>query len=458
MKDHRNIKEEQLLEVAEQIRLNESTRFAREGLGLTDHDVELTTQKSHQFSSDIKFELLMTWIKQNPKGTAAEVRERLKCYRKRQDFKLLLAILKSLVIICAGAYMLNCDNFIAFPNGDKYKGDVINGTMHGRGEMTYADGSTYAGQWSDGLRHGTGTFTHTNGNQYRGQWVDGLPSGTGSILYTDGCVFYGNWQRGLTYSHGTFKFPSGHKYEGQFSICVVQEGSHKEISGEPAYTRMDGELKYSYCTSSRKYGLNLVSDYSVKNNKHEISEMHSLDIFLDGYSYKRQYCSLDTKHQGYVAYSFRPGKRCKRIWSGKVYGGRVTDFFPEGYGTARYRDGSWYSGQYKNGSKNGRGRYRLPNGDRYDGQWANDKMHGIGTYTWADGTQYVGQWLDDAGSGRGVMRYANGAVYDGEWKNGVRHGNGTCRYSDGNVYVGVWENGKKCEDFSTDKSVMKSPH
>ena len=37
-----------------------------------------------------------------------------------------------------------------YPNGDKYVGEVMNGTMHGKGIYTWADGTKYGGEWKNG--------------------------------------------------------------------------------------------------------------------------------------------------------------------------------------------------------------------------------------------------------------------------------------------------------------------
>ena len=43
-----------------------------------------------------------------------------------------------------------------FANGDKYEGDLIANTKHGRGVLIHRNGDKYEGDWKDDRKHGKG--------------------------------------------------------------------------------------------------------------------------------------------------------------------------------------------------------------------------------------------------------------------------------------------------------------
>ena len=65
-----------------------------------------------------------------------------------------------------GNQVLNLDN------GDKYKGDVVDGKKHGKGRYTFANGNKYEGSYKDDKMNGKGRFTFkAEGNEYEGDFV-----------------------------------------------------------------------------------------------------------------------------------------------------------------------------------------------------------------------------------------------------------------------------------------------
>jgi|GEM_PF-3921331 len=56
-----------------------------------------------------------------------------------------------------------------YENGERYEGQIIKKSKHGRGIYTWLDGTVYIGYWSNDLEHGYGTKT-TNGIKTRGFW------------------------------------------------------------------------------------------------------------------------------------------------------------------------------------------------------------------------------------------------------------------------------------------------
>ncbi|MGD2133179.1 MAG: hypothetical protein PVI23_10330 [Maricaulaceae bacterium] len=102
---------------------------------------------------------------------------------------------------------------LTFPTGDRYAGEVADGSPEGVGVYTWADpaAGTYAGQfterrmdglgarrWPDGAaylgerdgdaRHGHGVFVDGEGGGYEGSWRNGAPDGHGVVWNADGTV------------------------------------------------------------------------------------------------------------------------------------------------------------------------------------------------------------------------------------------------------------------------------
>ena len=111
-------------------------------------------------------------------------------------------------------------------NGDTYKGEFKNGTMHGQGKMVWANGDTYKGEWKNGKTHGQGTMVLANGDTYEGEWINGEPrigciegncqNGQGTMVWANGDKYEGEWENGEEHGQGTMVWVSGEKYEGEW--------------------------------------------------------------------------------------------------------------------------------------------------------------------------------------------------------------------------------------------------
>ena len=62
----------------------------------------------------------------------------------------------------------------AYPNGDIYEGDFLDGIREGRGKYFYANnGDKYDGEWRQNLKHGIGKMTYAKKGEYHGYWENG---------------------------------------------------------------------------------------------------------------------------------------------------------------------------------------------------------------------------------------------------------------------------------------------
>lgn len=89
---------------------------------------------------------------------------------------------------------------------DIYKGSMLDGKKHGRGQHTWANGDHYDGDWLDDQRTGTGTFTSVNnmhdkglyrwysGDRYEGQWVKNKKHRFGTFIWPNGDQLSGVWR------------------------------------------------------------------------------------------------------------------------------------------------------------------------------------------------------------------------------------------------------------------------
>lgn len=78
---------------------------------------------------------------------------------------------------------------MAYPNGDTYVGDVVNGMRQGEGVYRYkATGNRYDGGFKNNMMDGRGTFTYASGNRYEGGFRGGLKEGSATFYYASGEV------------------------------------------------------------------------------------------------------------------------------------------------------------------------------------------------------------------------------------------------------------------------------
>jgi len=72
------------------------------------------------------------------------------------------------------------DGFVVhhFKNG-WYKGDVLNGVIHGHGHFAFANGESYEGNWEENRMSGRGKYTYLDGSFFEGEYRDGKKHGLG---------------------------------------------------------------------------------------------------------------------------------------------------------------------------------------------------------------------------------------------------------------------------------------
>jgi len=72
------------------------------------------------------------------------------------------------------------DGFVVhhFKNG-WYKGDFLNGVIHGHGHFAFANGESYEGNWEENRMSGRGKYTYLDGSFFEGEYRNGKKHGLG---------------------------------------------------------------------------------------------------------------------------------------------------------------------------------------------------------------------------------------------------------------------------------------
>jgi len=77
---------------------------------------------------------------------------------------------------------------VAYPNGDKYVGEIEDSVPAGQGTYAFINGEKYIGEFKNGKPNGQGTETYSDGSKYVGGFKDGKRDGNGTFFNTDGSI------------------------------------------------------------------------------------------------------------------------------------------------------------------------------------------------------------------------------------------------------------------------------
>ncbi|MGF6557225.1 hypothetical protein ABIA48_003605 [Pseudomonas sp. S30_BP2TU TE3576] len=269
------------------------------------------------------------------------------------------------------------------PDGGRYRGDLVNGLLQGKGRIDYPNGSWYAGEFDKGQWHGQGEWHGSNGEVYRGQFKQGLFDGQGALT-TNASNYSGGFKAGRRDGEGTLK-ENGMSYRGEFKADQYAGLGRLELE--------------------------------------------------DGSSY-----------QGQFAHGKPNGEGQRGDGNGNQFTGHFVDGQLEGNGTFNSADGDIYVGSFKNNQLHGKGRYENADGDVWLGQFKEGSLNGKGELIGTDGSHYIGQFNDWRFSGQGRLNLPDGSFYTGQFDNDSYQGRGTLVLTDGTVLSGTWINGQRVRD------------
>lgn len=91
---------------------------------------------------------------------------------------------------------------LSFSDGSKYRGDLHNGKMEGKGYIQWPDGSSYKGDFTENRMDGRGILTWSNGDIYSGTFSDGKMEGIGRLRWYEGKIFYGLFENNRRTNQG----------------------------------------------------------------------------------------------------------------------------------------------------------------------------------------------------------------------------------------------------------------
>jgi hypothetical protein len=269
------------------------------------------------------------------------------------------------------------------PDGGRYRGDLVNGLLQGKGRIDYPNGSWYAGEFDKGQWQGQGEWHGSNGEVYRGQFNQGLFDGQGALT-TNASSYSGGFKAGRRNGEGTLK-ENGMSYRGEFKADQYAGLGRLELE--------------------------------------------------DGSSY-----------QGLFAHGKPNGEGQRGDGNGNQFTGHFVDGQLEGNGTFNSADGDMYVGSFKNNQLHGKGRYENADGDVWLGQFKEGSLNGKGELIGTDGSHYIGHFNDWRFSGQGRLNLSDGSFYTGQFDNDSYQGRGTLVLTDGTVLSGTWINGQRVRD------------
>jgi hypothetical protein len=123
---------------------------------------------------------------------------------------------------------------IAWANGDRFEGTMVNGKKVGKGKFIWHNGQRYSGDWVHDAPNGKGTIVFADGSRYEGDVKDGMPHGQGTTRFKDGDVYRGAWVRGKSSGQGRYTWGNGSYWEGEFRDDKPTENGTMVFAGRPA--------------------------------------------------------------------------------------------------------------------------------------------------------------------------------------------------------------------------------
>jgi hypothetical protein len=120
-----------------------------------------------------------------------------------------------------------------YQNGERYEGDWLKNVKQGRGTFFYKNGGVYEGFWNNNKREGVGTYYNNNGDRYYGEWKDNKKHGKGILHLEDGCKFVGQFKNNKKQGFGEFINKDGHTiYEEWKDGTLVRQFEKPKASGK----------------------------------------------------------------------------------------------------------------------------------------------------------------------------------------------------------------------------------
>ena len=216
--------------------------------------------------------------------------------------------------------------------GITYKGDLVDGLLHGPGESSDPKCGFFQGNWENGKKTGQGYYRYLNGTVYTGEWLNDQLHGSGILVTHEGGIHDGEFKNGLPNGYGIRQDPDQSRYIGGWL--------NGERSGLGVFQKKNGAFYKGEWSDDLPNGF---------------GELHSLD--------------------------------------GSVYTGEFVHGMGQGRGTLSSRKFN-YQGYWEEGFEEGYGVIEDPSGCKYEGMWRKGKRHGKGVSKNASGQIWEVDFID----------------------------------------------------------------
>ena len=222
-------------------------------------------------------------------------------------------------------YEFSLNNFYS-DNGEKFIGDIKNGSKDGKGILFYdkdddKDRKRYEGNFKNDKKEGKGKLFYNNGNVYIGDFSNDVREGKGIYYFKNGDRYEGDWKNDIREGIGKYIWSNGEKYEGHFKNNIRE--------GKGTYYFINGDKYEGDWINGRKEGNGIF--YYNNGNRYE-------SFFKDD------------KQEGKIIYYYKNGDK---------YEGDFKNNLREGNGIIYYMNGDIYEGEFKNDKKDGKGKYYI---------------------------------------------------------------------------------------------------
>ena len=104
---------------------------------------------------------------------------------------------------------------LEFKNGT-YKGEIVEGEMHGQGSYIFNTGTRYQGSFKNNVMEGKGKLTYINGKVYEGTFYNNVLEGPGACKWENGDFYVGEFENGKMHGRGCYIWENGNRFDGLF--------------------------------------------------------------------------------------------------------------------------------------------------------------------------------------------------------------------------------------------------
>ncbi|KAL5005990.1 hypothetical protein ScPMuIL_017148 [Solemya velum] len=262
-----------------------------------------------------------------------------------------------------------------------YNGYWMNGKIHGKGELVWADGRKYVGKFKNGFLHGPGVMTIPKGEGQEeiqdANWKDGRLHGPTIITYANGDMYEGYFKEGQRSGHG-----------------IYRQGRHMADTASIYIGEWDKDTKHGYGV---------------------------MDDILRG-----------EKYMGMWQDDCRHGNGIVVTLDGMYFEGNFIQNKMSGFGLMLTDDNSCFEGEFSGITQlQGKGTLILPNGDHIEGMFNGSWNEGLkisGTF-WKTKTSPS---VEKSSHAHGIKSSVYGSLAvppDNKWGDIFYHCNATLGYS-----------------------------